>query len=104
MARRKATKVVRSLKIVVFQDDDWLCAQYVDYDLAAQAKTLPALYKAVDKVTRSHIEVRRRHGLEPFKDLPPAPARFRAMFEQSKVPRLTQLVAVHLDDFVVSPQ
>jgi hypothetical protein len=76
---------VARLHIVVFQEGDWLCGQCVDFDLAAQARTLPALYRAIDKLIRGHIAVRRRHGLPAFKDLPAAPPKFREMFDRSKI-------------------
>jgi hypothetical protein len=73
------------LRIIVFQDGDSLCAQWVDFDLAAQAPTLPLLYETMDKMIRGHIAVREKHRLPPFKDLPPAPEKFREMFDRSKM-------------------
>jgi hypothetical protein len=87
------TAMPRALRIIVFQEDDWLCAQLVDYDLAAQAETLEGLYKAIDKMIRAHILVREKHGLIPFSDLPPAPDKFRVMFERSKIALPTQIIA-----------
>ena len=74
---------MKPLRVVVFQEDDWLCAHYIDFNLCAQAKTMPALYRALHKLIVGHIVVRRRHNMVPFADLPPAPEKYRQWYEQS---------------------
>jgi hypothetical protein len=81
------------LRFIVFQDGDWLCAQGVDFDLSVQARSLALLHPAIDKLIRGHIAVREHLGLRAFKDLPPAPSRFREMFEHSRIDLPPQIIA-----------
>ena len=71
------------LRVVVFREDNWLCAQSVDYALGVQGQTLPELYRAFHGLIVSHIVVRQRHKMTPFADLPPAPQKYREMFDCS---------------------
>src|SRR5437870_5798397 len=96
-------RVVRKLRIVVFQEGDWLCAQYVDFDLSAQARTLRQLYRALDRLIQGHVAVRRRHNLAPFADLPPAPRKYREMFERSKIELPAQIVQLNAHGIVIPP-
>ena len=98
-----ARAACKPFRIVVFQEGDQLCAQYVDVDLSAQARTLPELYRALDRLIRGHIAVRRRYKQRPFEDLPPAPQKYREMFERSKIQLPTQLVRLEADGIVVPP-
>ena len=81
--RRQRMRRVSTLRVIVFREDDWLCAQSVDFALGVQARTLPGLYRAFHKLIVSHIIVRQRHNMRPFADLPPANAKYRAMFDRS---------------------
>ena len=62
-----------AIRAVVFQEGDWLCAQCLEYDLVAQAKSLPRLYEALRRLIIGHIAVRARHRQQPFLGLPRAP-------------------------------
>jgi hypothetical protein len=73
------------LRFIVFQDGEWLCAQCVEFDLAAQGRTQPELYRVIDRLICSHIALREKLGLTPFKDLPAAPQKYRDMFNRSKL-------------------
>ena len=73
------------VRIIIFQEGEFVCAQWVDFDLSAQARTLPLLFRAMDRLMRGHIAVREKHGLPPFQDLPEAPRRFRELFHRSKI-------------------
>jgi hypothetical protein len=85
-----------SLRIIVFQEGDWLCAQCVDYNLAVQAKTMDKLYKAMHRLVAGHVAVRRHHHRRPFEDLPPAPEKYRRMFERSKIDLPQQIMRAYI--------
>jgi hypothetical protein len=70
---------------VIFQEGDWLCAQCLEYDLLAQAKDLPKLFKALERLIVGHIAVRLRHGQQPFRDLRRAPAKYWSLFRRSRL-------------------
>jgi hypothetical protein len=73
------------IRAVVFQDGEWLCAQCLEYDFVAQAKTLPKLGRALQQLVVGHIVVRFRHAREPFRGLPRAPERYWTMFRASRL-------------------
>jgi hypothetical protein len=79
-ARRKY-----AIRAIVFQEGDWLCAQCLEYNLVAQAKSLPKVCRALQQLIVGHVVVRLRHGQEPFGDLPKAPAKYWTMFRQSRL-------------------
>lgn len=93
------------LRFIVFQDGDWLCAQGVDFDLSVQARSLARLYPAIDKLIRGHIAVREHLGLPAFKDLPPAPNRFRELFESGNAHDLPpQIIASRVSPKLPPPK
>jgi hypothetical protein len=74
-----------AIRAVVFQEGEWLCAQCLEYDLVAQAKSLPRLSRALQQLIVSHVVVRLRHERQPFRDLPRAPEKYWTMFRQSRL-------------------
>jgi len=74
-----------AVRAVVFQEGKWLCAQCLEYDLVAQAKSLPRLSRALQRLIVSHVAVRLRHKQQPFRDLPRAPEKYWTMFRQSRL-------------------
>src|SRR5881396_4432069 len=67
-----------AFRAVVFQEGEWLCAQCLEYNLVAQAKSLPKLCLALQQLIVGHVVVRLRHGQQPFRNLPRAPAKYRS--------------------------
>ena len=65
-----------AMQIVVFQEGDRVCAQCLEYDIAAQGKTLGDCLYELDRLIAGHIAISVEHGLEPLQDLRPAPRRF----------------------------
>lgn len=83
MGTRARTAKKYAIRAVVFQEGEWLCAQCLEYDLVAQAKSLQQLSKALQRLIVGHVAVRLRHKLRPFRDLPRAPEKYWAMFRRS---------------------
>jgi hypothetical protein len=73
------------LRIVIFQEGEWLCAHCLDYDFATQAKNLDALRYDLERMIVGHIAVSLANGLKPFKSRRRAPKRYWVMFERSKI-------------------
>jgi hypothetical protein len=84
---RPRTGVARkyTVRAVVFQEGEWLCAQCLEYDLVVQAKSLPRLSRALQRLIVSHVAVRLRHKQQPFRDLPRAPEKYWMMFRRSRL-------------------
>jgi hypothetical protein len=74
-----------AVRAVVFQEGEWLCAQCLEYDLAVQAKNLPQLSKALQRLIVGHVAVRLRYKQQPFRDLPRAPEKYWVMFRRSRL-------------------
>jgi len=73
MRNRSRSARKYAIRAVIFQEGDWLCAQCLEYDLVAQAKSLQQLSRALQRLIVGHVAVRLRHNQEPFRDLPRAP-------------------------------
>ncbi len=97
-----------SVRVVVFQEGDWVCAQCLEHDIAAQGKTLDDCLYELERLIVGHIAISIDNGLDPLDDLTPAPRRFWEWFERSKIPLAAtrcQFTASGLDDHgvVVAP-
>jgi len=89
--KRKPNRPIRTLSVLVLQEGEWLCARCLEHDLAVQAKTLPSIHARLHRMIVGHVAVRLAHGLRPFEDLPPAPRKYREMFNRSKITLPSQL-------------
>lgn len=85
MGTRSRAAKKYAIRAVVFQEGEWLCAQCLEYDLVAQAKSLQQLSKALQRLIVGHVAVRLRHKQQPFRDLPRAPEKYWAMFRRSRL-------------------
>jgi hypothetical protein len=85
MGTRARTAKRYAIRAVVFQEGEWLCAQCLEYNLVAQAKSLQQLSKALQRLIVGHVAVRLHHKQQPFRDLPRAPEKYWAMFRRSRL-------------------
>jgi hypothetical protein len=74
-----------ALSIVVFQQGDYVCAQCLEYDIAAQAKNVEDCLYEFGRVVMGHVAIAIENGLEPLKELPRAPQKFWRSFSESKI-------------------
>jgi len=103
--KRKSVRKIL-IRALVFQEEDWLCVRCLEYNLATQARTLPQLYKNLNRLILGHIAVRVHHNQRPFLSLSPAPRKYWDMFERSKIPLSVHAVnfrPVRSNGFVVPP-
>ena len=85
-----------SVRVVVFQEGgDRVCAQCLEYDIAAQGKTLDDCLHELDRLIAGHIAISVEHGLEPLRNLKPAPRRFWDWFDNSKNSAAGGSVPIH---------
>jgi hypothetical protein len=84
----------KKIRVLVFQEGQWLCARCLEHDLVVQARNVTDLYSQLSRILMGHIAVRRAHRLQPFADLPRAPRKFWDMYRGSKIP-LPPLVLSH---------
>ena len=75
-----------AVRVVVFQEDERVCAQCLEYDIAAQGQTLDDCLYQLGRLIVGHLAISTEKGFEPFRDLKRAPQRFWEWFEQSRIP------------------
>lgn len=73
------------LRVVVFQEGDWLCARCLEYDLGTQARNLEDLLADLQRMILGHIAICAENGLTPFSKLRRAPKKYWDMFRRSKI-------------------
>jgi hypothetical protein len=71
-----------TLRAVVFKSGDFWVGQCLEHDIAAQAKTINELPYQLQRAIVGHVVIAIEHKMEPFENVPPAPARFERMFEK----------------------
>ncbi len=71
------------VNVVAFQDGELWIAQCVEYDIAAFAKSLPELPRALERAVAANLAANADLGRNALDGVPPAPPRFQEMFEQS---------------------
>ena len=73
------------LRVVIFQEGDWLCAHCLEYDFATQAKNLEALRIDLERIIVGHVAISLENGLKPFGSRRRAPERYWTLFRRSKI-------------------
>jgi hypothetical protein len=73
------------LRVVIFQEGDWLCAHCLEYDFATQARSLDALRLDLERIIVGHVEVSFAHGLKPFANRRRAPEKYWTLFRRSRI-------------------
>ena len=73
------------LRVVIFQEGDWLCGHCLEYDFATQAKSLDALRFDLERMLVGHVAISLQNGLKPFGKRRRAPERYWRLFRRSKI-------------------
>lgn len=77
--------ILIKISAVLIEDGDCWSAQCLEYDVAAQARSLTALQGELQGVIVSHLCIAAELGRRPFENIPPAPQKFWDMFTSSNV-------------------
>jgi hypothetical protein len=70
---------------VAYQEHGLWVAQCLEFDICAQAKTLPQLHRELVRVLVATAAVGIELGRKPFEGIEKAPAEFWRMFDQAKI-------------------
>lgn len=73
------------LRVVVFQEGDWLCARCLEYDLGTQARNLEDVLVDLQRIFLGHIAICAENELKPFSMLRRAPKKYWDMFRRSRI-------------------
>jgi hypothetical protein len=84
MIKNEAHKSIH-IDVVAFVDRDgtWI-AQGIQYDIAAHARSPGGLREAFMRQLAANLALNSHLGRETLEGIPPAPARFKALFEHAK--------------------
>jgi len=74
-----------TVRVVVFQEGETVCAQGLDYDIAAQGDNSDDCLYQFGRLLVGHIAINLEHGREPLEGLQRAPDRYWELFEQSRI-------------------
>jgi hypothetical protein len=69
------------VNVVAFQEGELWVAQCVEYDIAAFAKSLPELPRALERAVAANICANADLGRHALVGVPPAPPRFKQTFD-----------------------
>lgn len=72
-----------SVKVLIFRDCEWWVAQCLEYDVAAQARTLNDVQYEFQRVFIGRIAAAQELGIDPFEDILPAPEEYRKVVEDA---------------------
>lgn len=72
-----------SVNVLIFRDCEWWVAQCLEYDIAAQARTIKDVEYEFQRVFIGRIAAAQELGIDPFEDIPPAPEAYRKIFEDA---------------------
>ena len=81
-ARVRSSTASGMIRIVCLKEDEHWIAQCLEYDIVAQAKSLPKLHAAFALAFISHIAVREHTGQGLFEGVPKAPKKYYKLFEE----------------------
>jgi hypothetical protein len=71
-----------NLHAVLFQEGDWWVGQWLEHDIAAQAKTLKELLPELFRTLAGHAFIDMKNGRKPFSNLKKAPDSFWTMYDK----------------------
>ncbi len=74
------TQAEPTISVLAFQEGEWWSAQCLQYDIAAQAKTLPDLFYELGRTLAGYYALAAKAGDAPFAGIGPAPKNFWDMF------------------------
>lgn len=90
------------MSVLVMKEGDWWVAQCLEYDIAAQAKSLHDLQFEFQRIIVAHIVISLENKLKPFEHLPAAPDEYWKKYEKDSVRLETGKVPFRLPETVPS--
>jgi hypothetical protein len=70
-----------NISAVLYQEGDWWIGQCLEYDITAQANSLPDLQYELERVLFAHLCASMKEKRDPFHGLTSAPQKFWRMWE-----------------------
>ncbi len=77
------------MTIIMFKENEWWIAQCIEYDLAAQGRTIEDAQYEFQRIFCGRILVAKELGIsDPLEDVPRAPLSIQQMLTNSRLSRL----------------
>ena len=73
-----------TVRVVAFREGAFWVAQCIEFDIAARSDTLEKALKAFGRTFSANLIINGELGRESLNGLPPAPERFKKMFDSAK--------------------
>ncbi len=74
----------KELNLLIFKEDDWWIAQFLEYDIAAQARTLSDVQYEIQRVLVGRVTMAEKLNIDPFEGLAPAPKEYLQMSKDAQ--------------------
>jgi hypothetical protein len=72
-----------SVNVLIFRDCEWWVAQCLEYDIAAQARTIKDVEYEFQRVFIGRIAAAKQLGIGPFEGISPAPKEYHKVVEDT---------------------
>lgn len=71
------------IRVLVLREGDSYVAQCLEFDIAAQGKTIPEVNRAFELTLKGQVALDLQKGKRPFEGIPRAPERYWEIFEKA---------------------
>ena len=93
-----------NISAILYQEGEHWIAQCLEFDITAQAPSLPDLQKVFAMKVAAEMSISLDLGKEPLTDLPPAPDFFWRMFAEATVTVSAESQPVRISDGARTPR
>jgi hypothetical protein len=80
----RADDEMLTVNVLAFRESDFWVAQCLEYDISARSDTLAKAMTALRRAFAANLAANRELGRKALEGIPPAPLRFRQMFESAE--------------------
>jgi hypothetical protein len=84
-------QVDKKMRVLFFEENGSWVAVSLEHEILVQAASYIQAKRNFEKAIRAYVAVCGDLGLEPFENLPPAPARYLDMYEDAELALLATL-------------
>ncbi len=91
------------ISAILYQEDSWWIAQGLEFDITAQAPSLPELHDRFAMKVLAEVVISLDLNEQPLEGVPPAPDLFWQMFKDSKMAVSADPSPARIEDSPVVP-
>jgi len=91
------------INVVLYQEDKWWIAQGLEFDISAQASSLPELHNLFAMKVATEIAISQDLKIQPLAGIAPAPDLFWQMFKEATMEVSAGATPVRIEDGPLAP-